>query len=212
MNNKRWFTLIALSVVAIFLISACGSTASEEVPKPAEEEHLDEESHDEDAHMDSPAEYADLTNPFAGDHEAAEAGALIYEVNCAACHGPEGLGDGPAAEALDPKPASLADAQMMEDMTDGALFWRVREGGILEPFNSAMPPWKDVLSEDETWQVITFLREFAEEDHDWLTIPSKPQSPRISSFLGLFCFRTLGGKPLSLFTAAAGGGEDGFIK
>lgn len=159
MKNK-WFLMLAFVVVAIFALSACSGGVSEQ--PEADDDHNNEEV----AHADPPDEYADLTNPFAGDHEAAEAGAEIYEINCATCHGPEGLGDGPAAEGLDPKPASLADAHLMEDMTDGALFWRVSEGGAFEPFNSAMPPWKDALSEEQIWQVITYLREFAEDDHD----------------------------------------------
>jgi hypothetical protein len=29
-----------------------------------------------------------------------------------------------------------------------------------------MPTWKEPLSEDEIWRVITYIREFAEDDHD----------------------------------------------
>ena len=109
------------------------------------------------AHVDPPHEYEDLANPFGNDdHEAIEAGGVIYETSCATCHGPEGQGDGPAAEGLDPKPASLADAHMMEELGDGYLFWRVSEGGAFDPFNSAMPAWKEALSETERWQVVSF--------------------------------------------------------
>jgi mono/diheme cytochrome c family protein len=34
-------------------------------------------------------------------------GKASYETNCAACHGPKGLGDGEAGAALDPKPRNL---------------------------------------------------------------------------------------------------------
>jgi mono/diheme cytochrome c family protein len=64
---------------------------------------------------------------------------------------------------LDPKPASLADTQMMADLSEGYLFWRVSEGGTFEPFNSVMPTWKGILSEDERWQVISFIRTLGEE-------------------------------------------------
>lgn len=154
MEKNRILLIFGLIVLGVLLITACGS--SEPVDDHAEAEE----------HVDAPHEYEDLTNPFAGDHEAAEAGAEIYEVNCASCHGPEGLGDGPASVGLDPGPASLADAHLMEEMSDGALFWRVSEGGMMEPFNSAMPAWKETLSEDEIWQVIAYIREFAEDDHD----------------------------------------------
>jgi mono/diheme cytochrome c family protein len=36
-----------------------------------------------------------------------DVGRLEYVENCAACHGPEGKGDGPVAEALSTKPADL---------------------------------------------------------------------------------------------------------
>jgi mono/diheme cytochrome c family protein len=54
---------------------------------------------------------------------------------------------------------------MMAELSDGYLFWRASEGGTFEPFNSAMPPWKDVLSENERWQVITFLRSLSVDEH-----------------------------------------------
>jgi mono/diheme cytochrome c family protein len=155
MSKKQIIPLFALFLLSALLITACSGGGATK------------DDHDESTeHIEAPAEFESLTNPFAGDHDSAEAGAEIYEINCASCHGPGGKGDGPAAAGLDPKPASLADAHLMEDMSDGALFWRVSEGGMMEPFNSAMPAWKDTLSEDEIWKVIVYIREFAEDDHD----------------------------------------------
>lgn len=39
---------------------------------------------------------------------AADTGAKVYKNFCETCHGPEGKGDGPAAAALNPKPANFA--------------------------------------------------------------------------------------------------------
>lgn len=36
-------------------------------------------------------------------------GAQLFQAQCAACHGPQGRGDGPAAATLDPKPTALAE-------------------------------------------------------------------------------------------------------
>jgi mono/diheme cytochrome c family protein len=143
MSKKYIFPLFILLVFGALLLVACSGSA-----KPVDNHTGTDDMHTE---VEAPAEFVNLTNPFAGDHQAVEAGAELYETNCATCHGPEGKGDGPAAEPLDPKPANLADAHMMEDMSDGALFWRVSEGGMEEPFNSTMPAWKDTLSEDEIW-------------------------------------------------------------
>lgn len=38
-------------------------------------------------------------------------GKILYERHCASCHGPEGRGDGPAAEALEPRPSDLTRLQ-----------------------------------------------------------------------------------------------------
>ncbi len=115
-------------------------------------------------HAEVPEEYAGKTNPFAGDADAIAAGEQIFQTYCVACHGTEGKGDGPAAATLDPKPANLADSMMMSMTTDDYLFWRVNEGGAMEPFNSAMPAWKGALSEEQIWQVISYVRTLSESN------------------------------------------------
>ena len=102
-----------------------------------------------------PAEYAGKTNPKAGDAAATAAGKDLYASNCASCHGAKGMGDGPAAAALDPKPKPLATE--VASLKDDYLFWRISEGGAFAPFNSAMPAWKASLTEEQIWQVIAFL-------------------------------------------------------
>jgi mono/diheme cytochrome c family protein len=52
----------------------------------------------------------------------------------------------------------LADQDMMMSMSDGYIFWRVSEGGAMEPFNSAMPAWKSVYNEEQIWKLIAFVR------------------------------------------------------
>jgi mono/diheme cytochrome c family protein len=105
-----------------------------------------------------PAAYAGKTNPMANDQAAAKAGKQIFDANCSTCHGTDAKGDGPAAASLDPKPADLAELQSR--FSDAYLFWRISEGGAMPPFNSQMPTWKNTLSEDQIWQVITYLRTF----------------------------------------------------
>jgi mono/diheme cytochrome c family protein len=99
-----------------------------------------------------------LVNPFVGDAETIGAGEALFSTTCASCHGETGLGNGAAAEGLDPKPASLADADILAELTDAYLFWRITEGGAVEPFNSAMPAWGAAYSEDQIWQLVSFIR------------------------------------------------------
>jgi mono/diheme cytochrome c family protein len=130
--------------------------------KEADHGHDEESDEGDHAHADVPHEYEDLTNPFADLEEAIATGGELFAVNCASCHGETGMGDGAAAASLDPKPASLADSDMMADLTDGYLVWRITEGGIGEPFNSAMVAWGDTFSEEQIWQLVSFVRSLSQ--------------------------------------------------
>ncbi|MBP7227567.1 MAG: cytochrome c [Longilinea sp.] len=104
-----------------------------------------------------PADYASKTNPLSG-ADAEAAGQVIYAERCASCHGDMGNGDGPVAGSLNPKPAKLSDVVAKD--SDAYLYWRIAEGGVMDPFNSSMPAHKAVLSEEQIWQVVTFLKTF----------------------------------------------------
>lgn len=107
-------------------------------------------------HASIPTEYAGLTNPIVADEASLARGAETYETFCATCHGDGGMGDGPASAALDPAPAPLAHTGQM--LGDDYLYWRITEGGAFEPFNSAMPIWKESLDEEARWDVINYIQ------------------------------------------------------
>jgi mono/diheme cytochrome c family protein len=107
-------------------------------------------------HAPIPTEYAGLTNPVPATEESLARGAELYGQYCVNCHGTGGMGDGPAGQALDPQPAPIAHTSRM--LGDDYLFWRISEGGLHEPFMSAMPRWQDVMDEDQRWDVVNYVR------------------------------------------------------
>jgi mono/diheme cytochrome c family protein len=147
----------ALLFAALLALGAPLLGRAHEPPKPAAPEH----GHGGHAHAPVPADYrgnrapAGLwTNPA-----AVERGRSIYAARCALCHGERGGGDGPAAAGLALKPASFRDVGMVAEMTDAYWFWRVSEGGLVDPFRSAgsaMPAWKQELSAEDRWAVIAY--------------------------------------------------------
>lgn len=97
-----------------------------------------------------PAEYMGLTNPLGED--AAAAGAELFRTNCETCHGPQGHGDGPAGQSLQPPPGNLAEVQARAG--DDYLFWRIHDG---KP-GTSMVAWRGILSDEQIWQVVAFIR------------------------------------------------------
>jgi mono/diheme cytochrome c family protein len=99
----------------------------------------------------APASASAKKNPFAGNAGAAAEGKKIFMMTCAPCHGTSGRGDGPAAVALNPKPANYTTKAISAE-SDGALFWKLSEG------RGAMVPFKSTYSEKQRWELITYIR------------------------------------------------------
>jgi len=92
------------------------------------------------------------------------AGKKVYVKWCAGCHGDDGAGDGPAANAMLPRPRnftgaiykirSTASGQLP---TDADLLRAIDEGLS----GSAMPAWKGRLSDAERRNVMAYLKTFS---------------------------------------------------
>ncbi|BCB27445.1 hypothetical protein SKTS_23310 [Sulfurimicrobium lacus] len=102
--------------------------------------------------------YASRKNPLKRTAMNIGDGKRLYERNCAACHGPTGLGNGAAGKSLNPPPANLAAFSRTRMATDGYLYWTIAEGGV--PLGTAMPPFKNTLKTDEIWKIMIYLHEF----------------------------------------------------
>ncbi|MCA9920174.1 MAG: cytochrome c [Anaerolineales bacterium] len=107
-------------------------------------------------HATIPDEYAGLSNPIPADEDSLARGEEIFATHCATCHGDGGVGDGPGGATLNPAPANIAHTSQM--LGDDYLFWRVSEGGAMEPFNSGMIAWKGILDEQARWDVLNYVQ------------------------------------------------------
>ena len=101
-----------------------------------------------------------------------EQGKAIFEERCASCHGLKGHGDGPRAPFLSPRPANLVSAGT-SIKSDEELFEVITNG---KP-RTDMPPWKDLLTEQQRLDVVAYIR-FLVRFHPKSLTPSPPNEPR----------------------------------
>ena len=93
-------------------------------------------------------------NPMAATPEAIADGKAAFGHFCAACHGLDGQNTGvPFASRMSP-PVPLLTSKEVQEYTDGQLKW-VIDNGI---WPSGMPGSKGILSDDEIWSIVVYLR------------------------------------------------------
>lgn len=102
-------------------------------------------------------QHSTVANPQAGNpveptNESIEAGRMLFQQNCIVCHGPEGRGDGPQAENLDPRPVDIR--QHLPLHTDPQFYAFIANGVP----GTAMPAWSGQLSEEDIWNLVNFMR------------------------------------------------------
>ncbi len=89
-----------------------------------------------------------LSNP-------AKYGKKIWLDNCAFCHAADGSGQNWIGSFLEPNPRDLRQATFMKNMTREKLRLRIKNG--LK--NTSMPAWKNVLSNEQIEQIISYISE-----------------------------------------------------
>ena len=93
-------------------------------------------------------------NPLPDNAATIADGKEAFSHYCSACHGLDGQNTGvPFADRMSP-PVPLLSDKNVQAYTDGQLKW-VIDYGI---WPSGMPGSKEMLSDDEIWSIVTYLR------------------------------------------------------
>jgi mono/diheme cytochrome c family protein len=140
-NSLRFARTFGIFAIFAMLAFAAGRVAADDAPKP----------------WVAPEDARNIKNPIPATPDNLAAADTLFQDNCAVCHGEKGMGDGVGAKAIKVKPANFTDKQMMSAETDGSLFWKMSEG------RGPMPPWKDVLTEKERWQLVNYIRKLGKD-------------------------------------------------
>jgi len=98
-----------------------------------------------------PAEKKAKNSYIKFDAATASQGEVIYTKNCVSCHGNPGKNN--SLKSLNPTPPDLSTLKT-QSLTDGELFYILATGRVV------MPSFKNVLSEEDSWKVISYIRSF----------------------------------------------------
>jgi mono/diheme cytochrome c family protein len=79
-------------------------------------------------------------------------GKILYEKSCAACHGPQGKGDGPTGKVLVPPAADFTSGKSRKQ-SEKELLAIIRDGKA----GTAMVPWKGQLSDQAIQDVLAYV-------------------------------------------------------
>jgi len=83
-------------------------------------------------------------NPMERDPEAKAAGAKLFDLHCAECHGENAEGG---------RKAPSLRAREVQQATPGTLFWILTNGVV----RRGMPVWSK-LPEPQRWQIVTYVK------------------------------------------------------
>ncbi|NDP22653.1 MAG: cytochrome c [Paludibacter sp.] len=123
---------------------------------------------------DVPADKKAKNSYLKFDDATSKEGEVIYTKNCVSCHGNPGKGN--SLKTLNPIPPDMLSTQT-QALTDGELFYILVAGRMI------MPSFKNILSENERWKVISYIRGFNKKYVQVLskTDPNKSELVRIST-------------------------------
>jgi mono/diheme cytochrome c family protein len=94
---------------------------------------------------------SELRNPVAPTEASLSQGKILFETNCAMCHGQTSAERGPVGKKLVPPPPGL-DHDMVKGLSDSTIFKAITFGF------GRMPAFQDKLMLQERWSLVNFLR------------------------------------------------------
>jgi mono/diheme cytochrome c family protein len=102
-----------------------------------------------------PADAATLVNPVTPTAESKAHAKMLYGIDCAMCHGPSGDGKGDLVADMQLTMKDLTDPATLKGMTDGQLFYIIKNG------KGKMPPEGDRAKDADLWNLVILVRSFA---------------------------------------------------
>ncbi len=96
----------------------------------------------------------------AGAKISSEDARVLFNANCARCHGASGAADGPDSQKLGAWVPNFQSAEFQKWRSDDEILVAIKAGGQGVGQSPAMPPWENILSEAEIIALRDYVRSF----------------------------------------------------
>ncbi len=133
----KTFKMLFFMTLAVILVASLSVNAQQAKPKPWE----------------VPAKFKAMKNPVKVDDASKNAGKMLYNKNCASCHGKTGLGDGPKARGLETFAGDFSGAEY-QNQADADHFYKTKFG------RGEMPKYEGKIDDEGIWQMVIYMRTF----------------------------------------------------
>jgi mono/diheme cytochrome c family protein len=165
-GRRRFWLVVSGSLAIVTTLILLLAYDVLEIPLPTQMESQPSIAYIEGPRLAAPAAAVPVQGPaLISDEPASEPvpassaslqrGAVLFNINCALCHGDKGTGDGPLAPFFTPHPADLSGEEVQK-LPDTVLFLVLSEG------RGIMPAQYENLNPGERWDVINHVRTFSE--------------------------------------------------
>ncbi len=104
-----------------------------------------------------PADAATLVNPVTPTADSQSHARKMYGIDCAMCHGANGNGKGDLVADMQLTMKDLTDPGTLKAMTDGQLFYIIKNG------KGKMPSEGDRAKDADVWNMVILVRSFAKK-------------------------------------------------
>ena len=133
---------------ALFAVALCASVT---VALAAKSQQTHDHPPEGGAHHHPAA--ARIQNAVPPSAASIAAGQVLFQTQCAGCHGDTGAGDGAMGEELNPKPSNLTDTDWKHGSTDGEIFTVIRDGVK----STGMKAFGRKMTTHQLWDVVNYI-------------------------------------------------------
>jgi mono/diheme cytochrome c family protein len=128
--------ICTIAALAVFLLALAHVVAQDNSVRPKNQIYAELER--------APQKAMSRRNPLETDPDAVRAGAKLFDLHCAECHGPTAEGGRKAPSLRAPE---------VQQAAPGTLFWLLSNGVV----RRGMPVWSK-LPEPERWQLVRYIK------------------------------------------------------